>query len=323
MRATVVICTWNRSTLLERALASLADQRIPQSTSWELLIVNNNCTDDTDSVVSSFATRLPIRCLHEKSPGLSNARNRALAEARGDYILWTDDDVKVSPEWLSSYLSAFRDFPDCGVFGGPILPDFEGVPPNWLRSGWQKVQDAYAIRDFGSEDQEFSVDGRLPYGANFVIRGDLQRSHPYDPNLGRAPEHKFRGGEEIAVIRAIMSEGWHGRWVPAAAVLHWIPKSRQSLKYIRDYWKGQGISVGTTGDFDSYPSILGIPRWILRARVQDEIRYRFARLFLSPQAWVGELTAVSYSSALLKQMFSRRAMMRTLRRDRAQAEPFE
>ena len=154
MRATVVICTWNRSTLLERALASLADQRIPQSTSWELLIVNNNCTDDTDSVVSSFATRLPIRCLHEKSPGLSNARNRALAEARGDYILWTDDDVKVSPEWLSSYLSAFRDFPDCGVFGGPILPDFEGVPPNWLRSGWQKVQDAYAIRDFGSEDQD-------------------------------------------------------------------------------------------------------------------------------------------------------------------------
>jgi len=68
---------------------------------WEVLIVNNNCTDDADEIVDQFTNRLPIRLEREKRQRLSNARNCAIATAKGDYILWTDDDVIVDPNWLA------------------------------------------------------------------------------------------------------------------------------------------------------------------------------------------------------------------------------
>src|SRR5437899_2703201 len=103
MRVTVVICTWNRARLLDRTLTAMRRLRIPEATQWELLVVNNNCTDDTDEVIEKHLTHLPIRRLVEPEQGHSNARNRALTVATGDLILWTDDDVEVDPEWLLAY----------------------------------------------------------------------------------------------------------------------------------------------------------------------------------------------------------------------------
>ena len=102
----------------------------------ELLVVNNNCTDRTDDVIRSFENRLPIRRAFEPTPGQSNARNRIVAEATGDYILWTDDDVTVSPDWLVAYAEAFRARPAGGLFGGPIVPLVDELRPD-AREGRQ------------------------------------------------------------------------------------------------------------------------------------------------------------------------------------------
>ena len=123
MKLTVAICTWNRATLLRRTLDSLTAQRNLQGVAWEFLVVNNNCTDDTDAVIAAFDSRLPIRRLHEPVPGLSNARNTAIAAAAGDYIVWTDDDVVVCPEWLSAYVQAFRTWHTMLSSGVPSDPN--------------------------------------------------------------------------------------------------------------------------------------------------------------------------------------------------------
>ena len=75
MNISVAICTWNRSEFLNQTLKTLTNVRIPQGTSWEVLVVNNNCTDDTDEVVRRYAAVLPVRLLFEPQQGHANARN--------------------------------------------------------------------------------------------------------------------------------------------------------------------------------------------------------------------------------------------------------
>ena len=308
MQVSVVICTWNRSSSLAKTLRSLAAQHPGPEVSWEVLVVNNNCTDDTDAVIASYVSSLPIRGVHESTPGLSNARNRGLGEAVGDYIIWTDDDVIVSPGWLCAYLQAFRDWPDHGFFGGPIRPNFEGKPPKWLASVWRQVDFAYAIRDFSPKEQELSA--TLPFGANFAVRTDLQRSHPYDPKLGRRPDNMFLGGEETALMRRLMSEGWRGRWVPQAAVLHWVPESRQSIQYIRNYCRGQGMCEAISASGGDCSAVFGMPRWLIRTRIERELRYRVARLLAPPRVWIEELKAASYYAGLLASVRSHQVTRR-------------
>src|SRR3954447_7341754 len=96
-KISVAVCTWNRCESLRRTLEVMTGLKVPDGVDWELLVVNNNSTDATDTVVRSFTARLPVQLLHERIAGLSYARNRAIQAATGDVMLWTDDDVLVEP----------------------------------------------------------------------------------------------------------------------------------------------------------------------------------------------------------------------------------
>src|SRR6476469_8738688 len=100
------ICTYNRSKSLQRTLESLVEQNDLDSVALEILIIDNNCTDDTSDVVESFQKKLPIRRITESCQGLSHARNRAAKEFRGDVLLFTDDDMRLTPNWLTAFKDA-------------------------------------------------------------------------------------------------------------------------------------------------------------------------------------------------------------------------
>jgi len=140
MLITVAICTWNRAALLDQTLAEMRNLSVPEGVDWELLVVNNKCTDATDETIAKYSQSLPIRRLYEPEAGVSNARNCAVREARGEYIMWTDDDVLVAPNWMTAYVAAFHAFPDAAIFGGDIKPWFEGDSPAWLTDNWQVVK---------------------------------------------------------------------------------------------------------------------------------------------------------------------------------------
>jgi glucosyl-dolichyl phosphate glucuronosyltransferase len=284
MRIDVAICTWNRSSLLAQTLERLLDLNIPPGVEWELLVVDNNSTDATAEVLRGFQPRLPLRSVFEPRPGQANARNRALHETRATYLIWTDDDVLVDLEWIAAYSRAFQKHPDAAVFGGPIEPWFDGTPPRWLADHWQQVASVFAVRQLGDEPFEFD-DARVPYGANFAVKTAVQREYPYDPSLGLRPGSEVRG-EETHMIRRMLAAGHTGWWVPDAKVRHFIPRHRQSVRYVRQVIAGVGEVRWREW---TSPRLIDAPRLLLKKAVAAEARYRWSRLTDRPDVWLARL----------------------------------
>lgn len=291
MWISVAICTWNRCELLGQTLEQMGKLVIPSDVEWELLVVNNNSTDATDNVITSFSGRLPIRHLCEPKPGKSHALNLAVREARGEYILWTDDDVLVDEQWIVEYCHAFGRWPEAALFGGPIVPWFAGNPPSWLEEGLPRIGAVFAVRDFGDEPVPFAYFA-TPYGANCAVRTDEQRRYRYDVNLGPRPNSMIRG-EETALIRRMLADGVKGWWVPGARVRHYIPEERQTIRYLRAFFVGSGECLAQTSPDTQSKRLFGKPRWLWRQAVEAEVRYRLRRLFCEPELWMEDLKAAS------------------------------
>lgn len=299
LRLTVAICTWNRCLALRNTLESYTRLQQPARASWELLIVNNNCTDGTDEMVRGFEDRLPIRRVYEPTPGLSHARNRAVTEATGEYLLWTDDDVTLSPGWLSAYADAFRRWPDAAVFGGPIQPAFDGTPPEWLMRVYPTVAGVFTERQFGAEPIPLVPPYVIPWGANYVIRMREQRAHPYDPELGYRPG-RLVGWEETEVINALLNGGATGWWVPGAALQHHVPEARQTMRYLRTHFYNRGVYHGSRWSEIDRRFFFGRPRWLWRRAVTAEAKFRAHRVLSAPEVWIEHLINASETWGMLK-----------------------
>jgi glycosyltransferase involved in cell wall biosynthesis len=242
-------------------------------------------------VVQSFADRLPIKPVFEPVAGLSSARNAAIDNAAGDYVVWTDDDVTVDRHWLTAYYSAFVRRADVAFFGGKIVPQFEGGIRPWVRAAWPLVKDAFAERDLGPEERSLPTHkNEFPYGANYAVRMVEQRQYRYDPTKGNS-QNTLSGGEETAVMARIASEGGHGYWVPDSRVYHRIEAARQSKSFLAQYFRSRGAHAARNSS--ALTLTCGCPRWLYRQWFLAEIRYRWLSLTGSPERWVQALRDVS------------------------------
>ncbi|MBB5987750.1 glycosyltransferase family 2 protein [Sphingobium lignivorans] len=271
---TVIICTRNRAESLARTLDSLVTAAARMSESWELLVVDNGSTDATPEVIERFAGRLPIRRVWQPVAGLSNARNAGVAESKGDYVLWTDDDVLVDENWLAAWSRAFRERPGDAVFGGRTEPVFEEPREPWFTENRKVLRGLLAIRD--RPEWTEVTPSRLPWGLNYAVRGAEQRAQPYDPELGVAPGRR-RGGEEVAVIKAILAQGGTGSWVWDATVLHIIPAERQTESYIRTFYEAVGFDNPIRGVRTGLPARARAVLSTLRVLAESGLAYRRTR----------------------------------------------
>jgi glycosyltransferase involved in cell wall biosynthesis len=292
-----VICTRNRCALLSGALASLRSVDVPPDTSWEIIVVDNGSGDDTGAVVAGHAGAIPVRLVVEPRVGLSYARNAAVREARGDYIIWIDDDVVVEGGWLAAYHRAFRRWPGAVFFGGAITPRFEGGPPAWLAAAMPWVGNAYAALDLGPDARRFTGEV-LPYGANLAIRLADQQQHPYDVRLGRRGNLLY-AGEEWAVIRRLLDQGAEGWWVPDARLEHVIEPHRQTIAYLRRYFRENGASYALVREPNGERMLLGRPRWLWREALSQELAYRVRRLYAPSSRWGEHLRRASGAWGML------------------------
>jgi glycosyltransferase involved in cell wall biosynthesis/ubiquinone/menaquinone biosynthesis C-methylase UbiE len=186
----VIICTYKRPALLRLALKSLLEQSLPAE-KFEVIVVDNNSEDETEDLIREFAEKSPnIRCVREPKQGLSNSRNRGCEEARGDYLLYLDDDAKAHPDYLwNVYLKLVEKRPD--ILGGPIYPYYTSRKPAWFK-------DEYEIR-LNAKESGWSANCRIS-GSNYVIRKDLLRDLGlFDPRLGMVGG-QVRLGEEREVL---------------------------------------------------------------------------------------------------------------------------
>ena len=281
MRLTVAICTWNRAELLRQTLDSLSRMIVPEGVDWELLVIDNGCTDHTQVMLASWNGHLPMRTVVELTPGKSSALNRAVAEATGDYILFTDDDVLVDPSWMRAYHDAFCAHPEAAVFGGPITPWFEGDPPNWLRRVFHRIEYVFAALNLGEHAVPLQGDN-VPFGANMAV------GRRYDTELGPRRGNALRG-EEITLVKSMLADGFTGWWVPEARVRHHIPKERQTIAFVREWYRGWGSFTARTEDLPADRLLLGRPLWVWRERIGTAVRYRVARAATRPAIWTESL----------------------------------
>ena len=201
MLITVAICSLNHAELLRRTLQSLAALQVPHDLGWEVVVVNNGSTDHTDQVLAAFADRLPLRCEVEPERGLSRARNRAVDTARGDYMVWTDDDVVVGPG--SARRLCERHSGTIRTRSGVRRPGLPTLRTTGTRSGSWNVRRSYrAYSPIGfrhRDEREASVFGRRQgllralRCPNFAAVTAEQRGARYDLRLGMAPGQKRRG----------------------------------------------------------------------------------------------------------------------------------
>jgi glycosyltransferase involved in cell wall biosynthesis len=291
VRASVIICSRNRGASLRRTLASVSAADKPAG-DWEVVVVDNGSTDETADVVASFEGTLPLRRVYEPEPGLSRARNRGVLAAKGEYLIWTDDDVVVDAGWLIGHVGAFAAHPDAALFAGQVRPVLEQPVAPWFAAGERHLTDLVALRDFPSVMPLSSE--RLPFGANYAVRAAEQRRYLYDPGLGVAPGRR-RGGEETAVAKAILASGNTGVTVPASIVSHIIPTSRQTLSYVREFYIAQGEDWPLETPELGGRLIGGIPVWVLRRLLASRVAYLAKRLsggdwlpdFVRYARWVG------------------------------------
>lgn len=291
LAVTVVICTWNRSKLLSRTLAEFEQLRLPESFRWELLVIDNGSTDDTEAVVRRFDPRLPIRRVVEHEQGLSHARNRALREANGELLLWTDDDVLVGEDWISSYLSAAEQFPRAPFFGGTVDPWFESTAPRWIADNLDQLRGVYAIRRLGDGLRLLQA-SELPFGANMAMRAAAVEGMRFDPSLGRTGAAMLSGEETEFLRRLRERSGEPGVWVGSARVRHFIPSQRLSLSYLSRYFRGLGLAAGQRAEPEGR-TFLGIPLWVWREHL-EQTAVMLARWAIKDDRWVQALRRRAY-----------------------------
>lgn len=238
---TVAVCTRDRPEQLGAFLHSVCSLAIPPGLDWELVVVDNGSDDASAAVVEGFASALPVRRVREPVAGISHARNRAVKEARGEYICWADDDVILDRNWLTAYLDAFHRHPEAAVFGGRIVARLEEPTPRWVRESLhcEQLQCIFGQRDVRDDRRIAANRSDTPWGSNFAMRSLEQRQFEFDRALGYSPEHN-RIGEESDVVYRAVAGGATGWWVPRSVVHHVIPAHRQTWSYLYSYFKRAG-----------------------------------------------------------------------------------
>jgi glycosyltransferase involved in cell wall biosynthesis len=222
---TVAIPTYNRAAFLRQTLAGIVAQQLPAGT-FEVLVIDNNSRDETAAVVAEFATATPApRYVLEKQQGLDYARNRALREAKGEIIVFGDDDILVATDWLSQMTAPLRSDSSrrIGAVGGEVIPVFPGGLPDWVRE-WHAP---LAFRaDLGPLPPR-----HCPMGANLAFPvWVFDRLGPFHTALDRAAGNYFSGGDS-EMIRRVRSAGLEVWFAPGAAVQHQMPASRTTFRY--------------------------------------------------------------------------------------------
>jgi glycosyltransferase involved in cell wall biosynthesis len=258
---TVIVPTRNRSSYLHDCLESLARQR--SRLPFEVLVVDNGSSDDTPGVVDHWCRRDPrFRAAREMRPGLSRAKNAGVGHARGQVLLFTDDDAIVEDGWIDSYLDLFAAIgTEMVMAGGPVVPtpDDLGEWPGWF--------DEAGLPDLGLLDHgaERPLKGfEYVWGGNMAIPASLfDRLGPWDETIGRRAQERgtFEDTEYQDRIRAEGGAVW---FCTGAIVRHRLARqeinprrvlgtafARGRNEYARDLLYGSGatgpISVGRAG----------------------------------------------------------------------------
>lgn len=247
---TAIIPTRNRADLLRSAVESLDCQTLSKN-EFEVVVVDNGSTDHTmDLAVGLEKQWRNLRYVRENTPGLHAGRHRGLKEARGDVLVYADDDIRATPSWLEAIAENFAD-PKVSMVGGNNYPDFQGPVPGWLENLWARP--AMGGHGIGYLSVLSLPDGKremspyLVWGCNFSIRKQVVLdAGGFHPDSMPRELIRFRGDGETHVSRYVLENNLLCNYDSRASVFHAVTRERMSFDYFRQRAFNQGVSDSYT-----------------------------------------------------------------------------
>ncbi len=273
MKLTIAIPTFNGAPRLAKVLEHFQTQELPEAwagaDTWEILVVDNNSSDDTAVAVTQlqvdwakgpWGDRVPLRYCFEPTAGLAHARQRAIAEAKGDWVGFIDDDNWTEPQWVASALTFAVAHPDLGAFGSRIKAAYEVEPPK----NFEEIEAFLAIRDHGDNEHPFDPEHlQLPPGAGMVV--NRQRWLATVPAMmsvvGRTADTLISGSDYAALL--YLHRAGHGiAYNPGMVLHHAIPASRLERSYLLPLAYGIGMAICQLRFINAH----GLRRWEIALR---------------------------------------------------------
>ncbi|MEW5965701.1 MAG: sulfatase-like hydrolase/transferase [Pseudomonadota bacterium] len=237
-RLAVVICTYNRSASLIETLTSLYACGYAGKECVDIVVVANNCSDDTLDRLADFRASHPrdnlrLTWIEEPKAGKSHALNAAIAQTTHDVLCFIDDDQTVEAGFIGNLLDGMDAHPDEAIYCGRIWPAWDGSEPSWVHA-----QGDYAIPirpfpefDLGSESIVIAPQGRYPSGGNIVVRRRVfDAAGLFSVDLGPTG-HNLAGGEDHDFLVRAVHKGFAIRYLPRVRQLHAIDAERMSTTY--------------------------------------------------------------------------------------------
>lgn len=289
---TLVICTYNNSSLLKKTLATIEKQCVDTAINWSTLVIDNNSTDQTQQLVQTYIQSGKIPNLHyvfEKQQGLAYARRRAVTETKSELIAFIDDDCLLSLDWVEQAVAFCRNHPMAGAIGGKVELLWEAPPDEFTL----KCKASLSAQDYGDLPTQLpSIGWAYLVGAGLLLRRTALESSGWmdSADLVDRCGSKLTSGGDIEIVLRVRKAGYQLWYNPAMQLQHYIPQRRMSVDYLCNLHRGfgQGDHVLHLLAYDSNPN----PVW------------RLSRLLISIQSLIRQFLGLLLREVLLGKKIS-------------------
>ncbi len=280
LHISVVIPTHNGENTLPRVLEKLKMQKGTGDISWEIIVVDNNSTDNTENIVREYQkawlTEYPLKYVFEPKQGVLYARNRGAQEAKGEFVGFLDDDNIPADDWVKKAYEFGKDNPKAGAWASRAYGEFEGEIPQ----GFEKIKDFFAAIDRGKELKTYrKQDLVLPPGAGLVVRRYVWLK--ITPKLlnssfffAKRYRNRWIPGEDIIALVHMQNEGFEIWYNPDMVISHIMPAWRMKKDYILSFFRGIGLSRYPTRN--ARLKVWQKPFWLLLYMANDLYRFTIA-----------------------------------------------
>lgn len=255
----VIIPTYNRANLISRTLESFVAQNYPSP--FEIIVVDNNSSDNTETVVMTYARKYPIiKYIREDRQGVHYARNGAVKHAKYDVLYFTDDDMIADPALLSNLIPTFDIDPEIATVGGRVLPHWEVSPPKWILK--------YCVNGLLSlnlDDSPMIISTQLlnVYSCHqAILKAALIEAGGFNPENTQG---NWVGDGETGLAIKLLDLNYKMAYNGNSVIAHIIPQSRTTQSYLNQRLANQG-------NCDSYTVFKSVSGGISETTLRSNIK---------------------------------------------------
>ena len=247
MKISVIICCYNSESRIQATLEHLIRQEVDASVGWEVVLVDNNCSDQTIAVARKVWTRsdVALKVVEEPEAGLTAARECGVQHSSGAYILFCDDDNWLDPSYLQRACVFLEASPTYAAIGGwgDVVSDEDVHIPDWFK----RFETKYAC---GKTNAEGDVDTLV--GAGMFLRKDallnLQQSG-FKSLLSDRKGTALSSGGDLELGLALRLVGWKLYFSEDLYFKHYMPAGRLTEDYLIRMCHGHALSRPVIGEY--------------------------------------------------------------------------